>query len=318
MARGMMRGQAILALMLLAAATTACGQFGNLKARKHLKDANALYAQADYRQAAVEYEEAIKSDPDMIQAYFYLGNSYDNMYKPARKGESENDGLLPKAVKNYEIAVQRETDQGRKKLALQYLAASYGADKLNDPAKAEPVVRQMIQMDPKDTGSYYGLSKIYEDAGRFEEAEAALLQARDAVPSNPEVYLQLAGFYNKRDQFEKAVAMHEERAKLDPNNPEAFWTLAAFYENAARKDYRLSATVKKQYIERGIVAADKALAIKQDFVEAITYKNLLLRLQANVEKDPARQQQLLREADRLRDQAQELRKKQQAGAAAGQ
>ena len=177
----------------------------------------------------------------MIQAYFYLGNSYDNMYKPARKGEAENDGLLPKAVKNYEIAVQRETDPQRKKLALQYLAASYGTDKLNDPAKAEPVVRQMIQMDPKDTGSYYGLSKLYEDAGRFEEAEQALLQARDAVPSNPEVYLQLAGFYNKRDQFDKAVAMHEERAKLDPNNPEAFWTLAAFYENAARKDYRLYA-----------------------------------------------------------------------------
>ena len=104
MARGMMRGQAILAVMFLAAATTACGQFGNLKARKHLKDANALYAQADYREAAVQYEEAIKSDPDMIQAYFYLGNSYDNMYKPARKGEAENDALLPKAVKNYEIA----------------------------------------------------------------------------------------------------------------------------------------------------------------------------------------------------------------------
>ena len=71
----------------------------------------------------------------MIQAYFYLGNSYDNMYKPARKGEAENDGLLPKAVKNYEIAVQRETDPSRKKLALQYLAASYGTDKLNDPAQ---------------------------------------------------------------------------------------------------------------------------------------------------------------------------------------
>ncbi len=223
---------------------------------------------------------------------------------------------MSKAVKNYEIAVQRETEPSRKKLALQYLAASYGTDKLNDPAKAEPVVRQMIQMDPKDTGSYYGLSKLYEDAGRFEEAEAALLQARDAVPSNPEVYLQLAGFYNKRDQFEKAVAMHEERAKLDPNNPEAFWTLAAFYENAARKDYRLSVAVKKQYIEKGIVAADKALAIKQDFIEAITYKNLLLRQQALVEKDPKKQKELIDEADKLRNRAIELTKLKQKGVGA--
>ena len=293
---------------VLSLSVTACGQFGTLKARKHFKDANALYLQSDYRGAAAEYEETLKADPSYNEAYFYLGNSYDNMYKPARKGEAENDGLLPKAVKNYEIAVQRETDPQRKKLALQYLAASYGTDKLNDPGKAEPVVRQMIQVDPKDTGSYYGLSKLYEDAGRFEEAEQALLQARDAVPNNPEVYLQLAGFYNKRDQFEKAVAMHEERAKLDPNNPEAFWTLAAFYENAARKDYRLSAATKKQYIERGIVAADKALAIKQDFVEAITYKNLLLRQQALVEKDPKVQKQLIEEADKLRNRAIELQK----------
>ena len=98
------------------------------------------------------------------------------------------------------------------------------------------------------------------------------------------------------------------RCDSDPNNPEAFWTLAAFYENAARKDYRLSAATKKQYIERGIAAADKALAIKQDFIEAIIYKNLLLRQQALVEKDPKKQKELIDEADKLRNRAVELQK----------
>ena len=41
-------------------------------------------------------------------------------------------------------------------------------------------------------------------------------------------------------------------------------------------------------------------------MEALTYKNLLLRLQANLEKDPAKQPALLKEADKLRDQALEL------------
>ena len=48
-------------------------------------------------------------------------------------------------------------------------------------------------------------------------------------------------------------------------------------------------------------------------MEAIAYKNLLLRLQANLEKDPKKQQELLKEADRLRDQATELRKQKTAG-----
>jgi hypothetical protein len=48
-------------------------------------------------------------------------------------------------------------------------------------------------------------------------------------------------------------------------------------------------------------------------MEALVYKNLLLRLQANMEKDPAKQQQLIKDADKLRDKAQELRKQKAAG-----
>src|SRR6266545_5846508 len=88
-------GSAVL-VVALGMATVACGQFGNLKAKKHFKDGNALYQQADYRAAASEYEAAIASDPEMLDVYFYLGNCYDNMYKPARKGEAENDSYLQK------------------------------------------------------------------------------------------------------------------------------------------------------------------------------------------------------------------------------
>jgi len=58
---------------------------------------------------------------------------------------------------------------------------------------------------------------------------------------------------------------------------------------------------------------DHALQIKPDYMEALVYKNLLLRLQANLEKDPAKQQQLIKDADKLRDKAQELRKQKAAG-----
>jgi hypothetical protein len=48
-------------------------------------------------------------------------------------------------------------------------------------------------------------------------------------------------------------------------------------------------------------------------MEALTYKNILLRMQANTETDTAKQQALLREADKLRDRAMELRKQKAAG-----
>ena len=61
------------------------------------------------------------------------------------------------------------------------------------------------------------------------------------------------------------------------------------------------------------VAIDKAIEIKPDYSEALVIKGLLLRLQANLEKDPAKQQQLIKDADKLRDKAQELRKQKAAG-----
>jgi tetratricopeptide (TPR) repeat protein len=306
MARGIRLGQLTL-VVVLGIGLTACSQFGNLKAKKHFKDANDLYAQADYRQAVVQYEEALKADPNLTDAYFYLGNSYDNLYKVARKGEAENDSYLQKAVANYKLAVEKNTDPAKKKLSLQYLAASYGTDKLNEPEKAEPIVKEMIQMDPKDTGNYFGLSKLYEDAGRNDEAEKVLQEAKAAAPSVPDVYLQLAGFYNRRADFDKAAAAYEARAQMDPNNPEAYWMLAAFFEEKVRKDYRLTPKIKQEYINRGLEATDKALAIKSDFMEAYTYKNLLLRQQALIEKDPKKQKELIDQADKLRDKAIELR-----------
>ena len=85
----------------LAAAQAGCSQVGVLKARMALRDAVKYYQRQDYKQAAQKYEEAIQADPTLGDAYFYLGNSYDNLYKPSRKGEADNDKLLEKAVENY-------------------------------------------------------------------------------------------------------------------------------------------------------------------------------------------------------------------------
>jgi hypothetical protein len=67
---------------------------------------------------------------------------------------------------------------------------------------------------------------------------------------------------------------------------------------------------KREYIEKGVEAADKALSLKTDFVEALTFKGLLLRQEALVEKDPAKQQELVKQGTALGDKANELRKAQ--------
>ena len=299
-----------------------CAKVGKVQAMRSLKEANKAYQSQDYKKAADLYAAAIQQapdDPDVVSAYFFLGNSYDNLWKPSKKGDPANDALLDKAVQNYETAAQKlnASDKPEYKklgiLALQYLVASYGADKLNDPAKAEPVLQKMIQQDPGDPTNYFALAKLYEDAGAYDAAEQMLLKAKEAKPSDPAVYMTLAGYYNRQGEFDKTISALQERADKEPNNPEAFYTISTFYWDKAFRDNRLKENEKKDFVTKGIQAVDHALQIKPDYAEALVYKGLLLRLQANLEKDPAKQQALIKEADQLRDKAQELRKQKASG-----
>jgi len=306
------------AAVLALASVVGCSKFGQLKAMKNFKEANQAYQQQDYKKAADLYEKTVQADPNLAQAYFFLGNSYDNQYKPSRKGEPANDALIEKAVENYQtaaekLATNKPEDQKLRKLSLEYLVAAYGPDKLNDPAKAEPVVQRMIQLEPNDPTNYFALAKIYEDAGAYEEAEKVLQQAKEARPSDPAVYMTLAGFYNRQGQFDKTIEALHERAEKEPNNPEAFYTIATYYWDEAYRDFKLKEPEKRDFVQKGIEAVDHALQIKPDYTEALVYKNLLLRLEANMEKDPAKQQALIKQADQLRDKAQELRKQKSAG-----
>jgi tetratricopeptide (TPR) repeat protein len=301
---------------LAVTALLGCGQFSGLKAKMALKDANGAYGTQDYRKAIPKYEEAISLDPKLSQAYFYLANSYDNLWKPAKKGEAANDALLTKAIAGYKTAAEKSEDPKLKKLSLEYLVAAY-RDKMEDPSQAEPVVERMIQMEPNEPTNYFALSKIYEDAGKYEEAEATLVKARDARPKDPTVYSQLASYYNRQGQFDKTIESLEARAQIEPNNPEAYYTISTYYWDKAFRDFRLKEPEKREYVQKGIDAADRALKIKGDYMEAIVYKGLLLRLAANMEKDRGRQEQYLKEADQLRDKAKTLQKTKSAGAGAG-
>ena len=234
---------------------------------------------------------------------------------------ANNDAMLTKAIDNYKKAAEVITGNSEacpncgqiKTLSLQYLVAAYGSDKLNDPAQAEPLLLQMIQMDPKEAPNYFLLSRLYEDNGDYENAEATLIKAREARPEDAAVYATLAGYYDRQGNFDKLIESLEARTAQEPNNPEAHYTIATYYFNKASRDFSLSNAEKAKYATAGVAAVDKALALNKDYLEALVFKNLFLRLQANVERDPARQQALLKEANQLRDRAEELRKQKAAG-----
>ena len=122
---------ALVATMVLP--LVSCQYVDQLQAIKVFRDANTQYQRADYVAAAEMYEEVIANDPNHESAYFYLANSYDNLFRPALRGEPDNDLLLEKAIDHYISSVDIQTDQAMRTLSMQYLVAAFGPDKANDP-----------------------------------------------------------------------------------------------------------------------------------------------------------------------------------------
>ena len=290
-----------------------CQFVDQLQAIKVFKDANTFYQRADYEAAAAMYEEVIANDPTMMDAYFYLANSYDNLFRPALRGEPDNDLLLEKAIDNYIESVDIQTNEAMRTLSMQYLVAAFGPDKANDPAKQEPVVQQLITTDPTNPDNYFRLAKLYEDSGLYAEAEQVFLQVRDLRADDPTVYLQMAGFYDRNDEFDKTIEALRQRAVIEPDNPEAFYTISTFYWEKAFRDFRLTEEQELEHVMLGLTEADKALELNADYVEALTYKNILIRMQANLTEDLDLQEQLIAEADVLRDRAQALQDRRTSG-----
>jgi tetratricopeptide (TPR) repeat protein len=316
--------RSVVLVAALGVAAAGCGKYSisNIRSAKAFQDANNLYKKNDYKAAVARYEDSIRFNPDLGFAYFFLGNSYENLHKPGRTDDPENQNYLVKAAENYRIAVQKlagatdPKEQQIRRYSFEYLIAVYGPDKLNDFSKAEPAVRELIATDPNDPTSYRILAKLYEKQGRNEDAEAQYLKAIEVDPKDPSGYVFLAGFYNDVvGDFTKTMEAWTKRAEVEPNNPEAWHTIGVYYQDKVFRDKTIARNAAYEYTMKGIEAENKALAINSEYFEALSYKNILLRQQALYERNPARQKELLDEAERLRNRAIELQKKQSQGEA---
>ena len=98
-----------------------------------------------------------------------------------------------------------------------------------------------------------------------------------------------------------------EAAAANPTSAEAQHSVAVFFWEKTR-GAGVTPDEKLSYVLKGIAAEDRALAINADYVPALVYKNILLRLQANLSPDPIEQKRLIDEADGLRTRAMSLQR----------
>ncbi len=125
---------AICAVLLMLFNGAACSRLSpdHIKANDHLSKGNENYNKELYKKAILEYEEALKINPDLKKLYIYIGLAGSTAYKPAipRPEEDTNYGerkaeleQLEAIIANCQQAVERFEADPAAKAKLDEIAA---------------------------------------------------------------------------------------------------------------------------------------------------------------------------------------------------
>jgi len=325
-------------LLLLASSLLPGTGCAKVRSKAAYQDGNKAYREENFRRAIERYQAAVSADPNMIEAYFYLGSSQQAMYRPG-KDTAENKQRLDDAIAAYKKVLELSSsnptiDKTVKANALGALTGIYSEDPHKDYEQSRGYAEQLVKDNPDDVKNLYAMANLYEKFGKTAEAEAAYKKAADMNQKDTKACGALAGFYNKpnwddrgevwtegsdrprRAKFEEAVGTLERCATLDPNEPGGYQKVAAFYWDKAYRDPLLDEKKKEEYAEKGLQNVEKALSIKPDYFEAVIYKGLLYRVKAVIAKNPAQRMQFMNEAADLQKQGLELKKQQEIAQAA--
>jgi tetratricopeptide (TPR) repeat protein len=289
-----------------------------LRSNYHFNRANQMFTENQYRKAIAEYEAALKYDPNLIQAYRFLGESYKQLYKPAVETALNKDiekkalGALMKA---------HEIDPNNKEI-IYSLGDMY--DKLRNYDAAEKLYLRIIELEPGNMSNYYVVAEFYKRYGgekpeAAQKAESMYLRRLEADPENPQGYAYIANYYENlpasADNIEQAMSnfdmandFQDKRIKLQPENPEAWlakginrWSKAFRFQNLS-KEARLAVAMD------ALRSVEKARDIDPSYPEpyswlSVVYKSVLAKL------EPDKEARYTAEGDRNLDKFQDLRKR---------
>ena len=193
--------------------------------------AHALAGENKLEDAAAHFKKAAELNPSYRDDLLELAGMYEKAKQPEQAisiyqqfpdnpGAQERLGeLLLKAgkpadaVASFQVAVAKSpTEANRAALAEAYL-------KNSEPAKAQPVVEQILAADPDNFEIRMLHGRLIRDQRKFPEAAAEFERATKLKPDAPQAWSELAGVLVMAENYPPALAALDRIAALNAEKP---------------------------------------------------------------------------------------------------
>lgn len=265
-------------LCLVAALTLALTSYScqKIEARMEIKQANEAYQREDYSTALQHYTRAKRIDPSFPELDRMIGYSQIGLYIP--------DDKTPQNERHADLAIAQLSAYLRKK--------------------------------PDDRIARDALINMYLNANRTSQAIDYFRNYLNEHPADLEAVKSIATLYAKQGDFNQSLSWYEKITLLDSKNPESYYIYGVVCYEKVAKNPPADVNEKRDIIEKGKAALQRAIDLKTDYFEAMAYLNLLWRQQALTETDPLKAQDDIKKADEIRNRAVEIIKQKKAAQSA--
>jgi len=215
----------------------------NARKQKYFQSGQRYFEQGKYQEAALEFIDAIQTDPEYADAHLQLAETYLRLQQRDR------------AYQELTRAVELRPLDFRARIELTNLLIQ-----VRNFPQAHEQTDILLKQRPDDPGIHSMASNLLAAQGKFPDAIAELQKSIALAPGRWEPYLNLAILQNRISDLPDAEASFKKVVELNPKADPARLMLGNFYQSQKRFD-----EAEKQYrevlaIDSNTIAPRKALA----------------------------------------------------------
>ena len=240
-----------LGTLAVAAVLAACTRDPNVLKHRYVENGDRYFKQEKFREAAIEYQNAIKLDSKFEEAHYalaqcdlklgILAGAYQELtrateLKPDDAKAQLTLGNLLLSVRDFKHAqdiAQRVLSQDANNVEARVLLANSYAG-LNNVEGSLEEMRGAIQLAPDRAGSYLNMALLELNVKQAPEAEKNFKKAVEADPKSVTALLALGNFCRLQNRLPEAEQEFQKAVGIEPQNPAPRGALAMLY--LAEKD----------------------------------------------------------------------------------
>jgi tetratricopeptide (TPR) repeat protein len=208
-----------------------------------MHEANNLYKAEKYEEAIEHYETVVGLDPNYSEAWLNMGYAYRALFHPGSTHEKD---------------------------------AMYAEEGIK-------AFRKYLDLHPDSESARQYFIEFCTASLRHDDAIEFYEQELTRTPDNAELIKSLANLHSKKGDVETAMKWFTKWTEVDSQNPEAWYTIGVVSWERSYHNQFLGAEERRAIIDLGMNALGKALEIKPDYFEALSYMNLIYREKAKLE-----------------------------------